>query len=156
MKKMKTFRNAAISPAERGNLAVIAGLNTIRIASVDTGGALAAMEMIVPRGGGQSRHVHALEDEFLHVLRGRFGFWCGEEYVELDQGGCIALPRDVPHQFQNVGNTTGRLLVVITPGGFENFFPSLARHAAAGPADVGAIAARFGVSFLAPAQPRTA
>ena len=112
---MADFTCAAIYPGSNGNIAAICGFNLVAISSADTNGSLGAMELVVPRGEGQPRHVHALEDEFLHVLKGRFGFWCGDEYVELEQGGCIALPRDVPHQFRNVGNSTGKLLVVVTP-----------------------------------------
>ncbi|WP_198175593.1 cupin domain-containing protein [Rhizobium sp. NXC14] len=139
--------HAAISPPVRGTVEVIAGLNRMRIPSADTNGALAVMEMIVPRDEGQPRHIHALEDAFLHVLKGKFGFWCADEYVELDQGGCIAPPRNVPHQIRNVGNSTGRLLVVVTPGGSENFYPALAKTPSSKTADVSAIAAEFGVSF---------
>jgi quercetin dioxygenase-like cupin family protein len=31
-------------------------------------------------------------------------------------------PRDIPHAFQNVGDSPGRLLVVTTPSGLERFF----------------------------------
>ncbi|MDK4732217.1 cupin domain-containing protein [Rhizobium sp. CNPSo 3490] len=120
---MTKFMHAAISPPARGTVEVIAGLNRIRIPSADTNGALAVMEMIVPCDEGQPRHIHALEDEFLHVLKGKFGFWCADEYVELDQGGCIAPPRNVPHQIRNVGNSTGRLLVVVTPAALKISIP---------------------------------
>jgi mannose-6-phosphate isomerase-like protein (cupin superfamily) len=145
---MTEFTRAAICPGGNGSNAAIAGFNLVTISSADTNGALGAMELVVPRGEGQPRHVHALEDEFLHVLKGRFGFWCGDEYVELEQGGCIALPRDVPHQFRNVGSTTGKLLVVVTPGGFENLLPTVTRRSVTGCADIAAIAAEFGVTYL--------
>jgi hypothetical protein len=31
-------------------------------------------------------------------------------------------PRGMPHAFQNIGDTPGRLLVVTTPSGLERFF----------------------------------
>ena len=35
-------------------------------------------------------------------------------------------PRGLPHSFQNVGDTPGRLLVVTTPSGLERFFERFA------------------------------
>ena len=35
-------------------------------------------------------------------------------------------PRNVPHAFQNVGDTLGRLLVITTPSGLERFFEQFA------------------------------
>ena len=35
-------------------------------------------------------------------------------------------PRGIPHAFQNVGDTPGRLLVITTPSGVERFFEQFA------------------------------
>ena len=31
-------------------------------------------------------------------------------------------PRNVPHRWQKIGDTDGRLLFIVTPGGMERFF----------------------------------
>ena len=147
---MRRFENAAVSPAGEGVVAQAFGHHVIRIDAASTGGAMGVVEVTLPAGEGPPMHVHEREDEFFRVLSGRFGFWCGEEYVELTEGGVICLPRGIPHRFQNVGTKEASLMVVLTPGGFEAFFPAIER---ARPKDFGAIAAvaaGFGLTFLPP------
>ena len=40
----------------------------------------------------------------------------------MNQGGTMALPRGIPHRYQNVGSDEGHLLVVVVPGGFRKIF----------------------------------
>lgn len=145
---MKTFTHPAISTAEDGQVAMAFGKHIIRIWAEDTGGSLGMLEAIVPPGEGPPLHVHDREDEFFRVISGRFGFWCSNEYIELGQGGCIALPRGVAHRFQNVGSEQGHLMVMVTPGGFEAFFSAVELGRPETPADVEAIAAEFGLHFI--------
>ncbi|RVT99705.1 cupin domain-containing protein [Rhodovarius crocodyli] len=140
-----SFTRAAASPAGQGQVALGFGPHLIRITAADTGGALGLFEAHIPPGGGPPLHIHEREDELLQVVAGRFGFWCGEDYVEMDAGGCIALPRGIAHRFQNVGETDGTLLCTVTPGGFEAFFGAVG---AAGEARALEIAEQFGVRFI--------
>ena len=145
---MKPFSYAAVSPPNHGTPAMAFGEHVIRMMSANTGGAFGMFEAVVPPAGGPPLHVHEREDEFFRVLSGRFGFWCAGDYVELAEGGCIALPRGVPHRFQNVGKTEGRIMVVVTPGGFENFFPIIELCKPETPEQVAAVARDFGLTFL--------
>ncbi len=145
---MKTFTYAAVSPPGHGMPAAAFGKHVIRMMADNTGGALGMLEVIVPPGGGPPLHVHEREDEFFRVLSGCFGFWCGGDYVELAEGGCIALPRGVPHRFRNIGEAEGCLMVVVTPGGFENFFPIIDVCKPETPEQIASIAADFGLTFL--------
>ena len=66
-------------------------------------------------------------------------------------GGTVVKPRGVFHAFWNAGPTPVRLLEVIAPGGFAQYFRELAPLVSrAGPPDLGGIAAlagRYGVEF---------
>ena len=84
------------------------------------------------------------------VLAGTFQFICGDEQFIGGVGANVLLPRNVPHTYPNLGTTEGRLLVTVTPGGFEGFFVEIDRTRASEPAEIMAIAARFGLSFLPP------
>jgi hypothetical protein len=42
-------------------------------------------------------------------------------------GTFVFVPRNVPHAFENVGNQPGRILGIMTPGGYEKFFEELAQ-----------------------------
>ena len=42
-------------------------------------------------------------------------------------GTFVFVPRNVPHAFENSGNQPGRILGIMTPGGYEQFFEELAQ-----------------------------
>ncbi|TCN15067.1 cupin domain-containing protein [Sinorhizobium americanum] len=151
---MKKFTNAAVSPPGHGTSVMAFGKHVVRIMAANTGGSFGMLEAIVPTGEGPPLHVHEREDEFFRVLSGCFGFWCADDYVELAEGGCIALPRGVPHRFRNIGAKEGRLMVVVTPGGFENFFPIIELCKPETPEQIASVAMDFGLTFL-PDEDRT-
>lgn len=145
---MKPFKHAAISPPSHGTHAMAFGPHIIRIMAAETGGNLGMLEAFVAPGEGPPSHTHEREDEFFRVLSGSFGFWCGDDYVELGIGGCISLPRGIPHRFRNIGDTEGHLMAIVTPGGFESFFPRVELCKPETPEQIASIAADFGLTFL--------
>ena len=145
---MTEFVNPVVSANGEGRTAMAFATHVVRICGEETGGALGVIEATLPPGAGPPMHVHAREDELFRVLSGRFGFWCAGDYVELEEGGCIALPRGVPHRFQNVGETVGRIMVVVTPGGFEAFFPVVELCKPETPEQIASVARDFGLTFL--------
>lgn len=145
---MTSFDTAAHSPAGAGTDAFAFGRHILRITADQTGGRLGCFEAEVPPGEGPPLHVHEKEEEFFRVLDGTFAFWCNGSRVDLSTGGLIVVPRGAVHRFQNVGPTTGRLMVVMTPGGFEGFFPAIEAATPQDPATIGAIAARFNLRFV--------
>src|SRR5690348_17789563 len=46
--------------------------------------------------------------------------------LHASTGGFAFGPRGLPHAFQNIGETAGRLLVITTPSGLERFFDQYA------------------------------
>ncbi len=148
--QMKTFDQAVVSTAGAGTLAFGFGPHTIRISADQTGGSLGVFEDEVPAGEGPPPHVHDNEEEFFRVLEGRFAFWCNGTRVELEEGGLIVVPRGAVHRFQNIGETTGRLMIMMTPGGFEGFFKAVETEAPATPGEIDALAARFSLRFVPP------
>lgn len=145
---MTQFDTAAFSPAGAGSDAMAFGRHTIRITADQTGGRLGCFECEVPPGEGPPMHVHEKEEEFFRVLDGTFAFWCNGTRVELGAGGLLVVPRGAVHRFQNVGATVGHLMVVMTPGGFEGFFPAVAAAKATTPDEIGLIAARHNLRFV--------
>ena len=151
---MTTFNAPVISQAGEGHIALGFGPHLIRISAEDTGNTCGMFEANVPPHAGPPLHIHEREEEFFRVLSGRFLFVCGDKETEVGEGGCVLLPRGIPHRFENIGSSMGRLMVIVTPGGFEGFFQAVAE---AGPAGLDAVCARFGLSFIDPvAQARVA
>lgn len=92
---------------------------TIPLASADTGGCLGVGTASFPPGGGPPAHVHKTFDELFYVLDGEFLFRAdGRDDVALP-GATVYVPRGVVHQFRNIGEGPGRLLMYWTPAGFE-------------------------------------
>lgn len=58
------------------------------------------------------------------------------------------MPRGSVHRFQNIGASLGRLMVVMTPGGFEGFFPAVAQEPDANPERICQIGEQFNIRFV--------
>jgi mannose-6-phosphate isomerase-like protein (cupin superfamily) len=147
-RQMTTFDQAAFSAPGAGTRAQGFGPHIIRISADQTGGRLGVFEAEVPPGEGPPPHVHDREEEFFRILEGRFAFWCDGQRVDLGAGGVIVVPRGAVHRFQNIGETLGRLMIVMTPGGFEGFFPAVEAEAPQSPQEIDTLAARFGLRFV--------
>lgn len=115
-----------VSPAD-GEVWNLFGDQMIRkVAGKDTGGAYAVILSIVPPGNGPPPHLHHDEDELFMIDEGEFELRFGDEIKTGGPGTIAMLPRGIPHGFRNVGQTPGKLYIVITPARFEGFFADLA------------------------------
>jgi quercetin dioxygenase-like cupin family protein len=86
---------------------------------------------IVPRGLASPLHLHTREDEYSFVLTGRWGFQLGDDVVHGAPGDLVYKPRNVWHAFWNAGDEPASLLEIISPAGFEHYFPELSELLAA-------------------------
>ena len=81
------------------------------------------------------------------------GVRLGETIQEAPAGSFVFIPRDVPHTWQNSGDTSGRLLALFTPAshGMEEFFQRFAATTTASVADAFAkLAPGAGMRVLGP------
>jgi mannose-6-phosphate isomerase-like protein (cupin superfamily) len=78
-----------------------------------------------PRALAAPLHRHTREDEYSYVLQGRMGALLGDDVVEAGPGDLIFKPRDQWHTFWNAGDEPCRILEIISPAGFEQFFQEL-------------------------------
>ncbi len=80
------------------------------------------------------------------MLEGRVGLQLGEDVLEAGPGELVFKPRGIPHAFWNAGDEPARLLELISPAGFENYFRELAPLLAAPDRDeaaIGEVVARY-------------
>lgn len=92
-----------------------------------TGGRFSLVEHpLPPRALGAPPHTHVHEDEYSFVLDGRIGVQIGDEVIEAGPGDLVLKPRGIRHAFWNAGDEPARLLEIISPAGFENYFRELA------------------------------
>jgi mannose-6-phosphate isomerase-like protein (cupin superfamily) len=123
------------------------------IDGADSGGGFSLVEHpMPPRHLAAPIHRHSREDEYSFVLEGRMGALLGDDVVFAEAGDLVYKPRDQWHTFWNAGDEPARVLEIISPAGFEEFFRTLSRGNAAGaappdPAEVEALAAQYGLEF---------
>ncbi len=117
----------AVQPGEGTVLETPTGdMLTIKAGTGQTGASLTVMDFQFSPKNGPALHTHLRDDELWYVLEGEFRFRAGDAWFRVPAGGMAFGPRGVPHTFQNVGETTGRMLVITTPSGLERFFEEFA------------------------------
>jgi mannose-6-phosphate isomerase-like protein (cupin superfamily) len=93
----------------------------------EVGGRFAFLEHpMSPRALAAPLHRHSREDEYSFVLEGRMGALLGDEVVEAGPGELVFKPRNQWHTFWNAGDEPCRILEIISPAGFEQYFRDLA------------------------------
>jgi quercetin dioxygenase-like cupin family protein len=108
------------------------------------------LEIATPPQVGPPLHVHQREDEAFYVLEGMYEIRVGGRMIPAPPGTFAFLPRDIPHSYTNVGYRTGKLLVTITPAGFERFLEEVSQLAPDVPLDreqLGAIGRKYGLEM---------
>ncbi len=97
-----------------------------------TGGQIAIVEHPIDPRRLVPPHTHTTEDELSYVLEGTVGVRVGDQEIMATRGTYIFKPRGVPHTFWNPTDQPARLLEIICPAGFENYFVDISRGVAAG------------------------
>ena len=98
----------------------------LMIDAADSGGGVALVEHpMSARALGAPLHRHAREDEYSYVLEGRVGALLGDHVLEAGPGSLIFKPRHQWHTFWNAGDAPARILEIISPAGFEQYFVEL-------------------------------
>jgi quercetin dioxygenase-like cupin family protein len=147
-----------VVPAGEGTrLSVLGEIITCKVTSGDTHGAYAVVEAVTPPQGGPPLHMHHDEDEMFYLLEGECEVQCGDQTFKATTGALAILPRKIPHGFRNIGTTPSKILVTITPGGFERFFEEVSRLPRDRPPDMDkimAIARNYHLELLPPSPGR--
>jgi len=95
---------------------------TMKATGSDTGNSTAWMLIENARHQGVPLHKHLYEDESFFVVSGIFEIIVGGITTSGGPGTYAYGPRNVPHQWTNIGAGRGQLLNVYTPGGIDKFF----------------------------------
>lgn len=142
---------------ERGEgrpIHVIGDEVTVKISSRDTGGAFAVFEGRTRPHHGPPLHRHRDQDESWLILEGQYKFHVDGREIHAGPGATVFAPRGSTHTFQNVGNTPGRVMTTVVPGGLDLFFEELDEAAPRGtildPAKVVPIFEKYNLELLGP------
>jgi mannose-6-phosphate isomerase-like protein (cupin superfamily) len=112
-----------------GHLAILGGTGARLIIEGDDAGKRFALveHPMQPRALAAPMHRHHREDEYSFVLEGSIGALLGDSVV-------IGNPEQW-HTFWNAGDAPARVLEIISPAGFENYFRELGTELISGPPD---------------------
>lgn len=101
--------------------------------------------------GGPPRHVHQDAGEAFVVLEGAADVVVDGESVNLKEGEAGFAPKGADHTFHITGESGGKLLVIVAPGGFEGFFEATKHLKLPDELDeLNRISAEFGQIFTGP------
>ena len=70
-------------------------------------------------------HIHADNDELFFVLEGTPHILVGKEWVSLERGAFVLIPRGTLRDFRNTSDADAGLLNFFAPGGFERKMPTI-------------------------------
>ena len=110
-----------LGPGEGKTIEVPGHPITYKAMKEDTDGAYSLLEVTV-MGDGPPQHIHKAEEEAFYVLEGEVNIQIGDQTIRGMAGSFGLIPRGTVHTFWNAGSTPAKLLVIISPPGFEQFF----------------------------------
>ncbi len=122
-----------VDAQEGQTLSVVGDTYRIIITGEQTGGAYAAIDMLIPPGGGPGPHSHADIQESFYVLEGEVVVKSVGRSYTARKGAFVNIPLGgMVHDFKNETDTVARLQCVVVPSGLEKFFQEIGKPAAAG------------------------
>ena len=104
-------------------------------------------------GDGARPHIHHDEDEALYVLEGDLDVRIGERAFRATAGSFAFVPRGVIQSYSQAGPEPAKILVIISPAGFEKLFEDI--EDISGPPDadrIADLAAKYNVELVRPGK----
>ncbi|OWY64908.1 cupin [cyanobacterium TDX16] len=103
-------------------------LYTFKAVGEDTEQAYALCEVVVaPQGGGTPTHRHSRENESFYVQEGELEFQLDEQIIVATAATFLHSPKGQLHRFTNTSSNPVKLLVWVTPAGFEKFIAEVGK-----------------------------
>lgn len=146
------------------SISVAGGTYRILVSGKETGGAFAAIDMLIPPNAGPGPHSHEHFHETFYVVEGEVEVKSEVGSYTAKKGAYVVIPKGgIIHKFQNKTNTTAQLLCVVIPSGLEEMFIAMGKPIASGTflpsapppdeesmAKIKALAAQFGQVLYPP------
>ncbi len=127
--KMEKQKVITTGPDDGKTLSVVGDTYRILISGESNKGSLAAIDMLIPPGGGPGPHAHAdfyetfyiIEGELVVRSEGQEPYTAKKEaFVEIPTGGVV-------HNFKNESDKVAHIILYVTPAGLEDFFKEVGR-----------------------------
>ncbi len=114
--------------SEQGEVWNVLGETIIcKVSGAETFGRFAVVEETSPPKGVVPPHFHQRTDEIIYVLEGEYEIECDGKKSVAGSGSVVVIPRGTTHSLKNRLATPSKMLAIITPSGFENFFAEISK-----------------------------
>jgi quercetin dioxygenase-like cupin family protein len=137
-KRSDTMQSGLLAAGSGPATWVVGDLYTIKASGRETGGAFCLIEVIVPPKSGPPPHIHSREDEAFYIVEGQFKVSIDSQELTAGPGSWVQLARGSLHHFKNVGTSSGKMLILASPAGLDQFFLEAGREASTTTPEVGA------------------
>ncbi len=115
-----------LKPDNQGEVWNVLGETIVcKVRGAETFGRFAVVEETSPPKGVVPPHFHNRTDEIIYVLEGEYDIECDGETSVAATGSLIVIPRGTTHSIRNRLAEPSKMLAIITPSGFENFFAEI-------------------------------
>lgn len=138
-------------------------LYTFKAIGEETREAYALCEAIIAPQGGTPPHRHTRENESFYVQDGEIEFQLDDRTLVATAGTFLYSPKGQLHRFTNTTATPAKMLIWVTPAGFEKFMAEVGKAvndqitlgAALSPEDLDKIlttAPKYGIEIIPPSS----
>ena len=110
-----------VGPQDGQNLSVVGDTYRILITGKETGGAYAAIDMLIPPNGGPGPHSHANFQESFYVIDGEIEVQADGNRSRVRSGGMSFVPKGIAHAFIVV-SAEARLITIQSPAAVGQAF----------------------------------
>lgn len=93
-----------------------------KVRGSETFGRYAIVEETSPPLNVMFSFFHRHTEKIYYVLEGQYEAAIGNKTFPVSTGDTITVPCGTKHHFRNLSPCDSKLLIIIMPGGFENFF----------------------------------
>jgi quercetin dioxygenase-like cupin family protein len=127
---MKNEKKEPITVGTAGGkiISVVGDNYRILVGGAETNGAFAAIDMLVPPGGGPGPHEHAQIEESFYVIDGEIEVKSEFGEYTASKGAFVNIPKGgVVHEFKNKSDKVAHLLCIVVPSGLETFFEEIGK-----------------------------
>lgn len=120
-------------PQDGQNLSVVGDTYRILVTDKETGGAFAAIDMLIPPNGGPGPHSHAGFQESFYIIDGEIEVRSEVSTYIAKKGSFVSIPKGgIVHCFKNKTDQVAHLLCLVVPSGLEEFFMEIGQPVAVG------------------------
>ncbi|GAA1987581.1 hypothetical protein GCM10009817_31430 [Terrabacter lapilli] len=126
MTNLVTSEAAHVDPSNLPVIDHLDFLTRVLLPGEATGGSFSVVEQRARLGCMTPRHLHGRESETFIVLDGALEGWCEGDTTLVQAGTVLHLPAGREHAFR-VASGSAHFYNVISPAGFETFFPATGR-----------------------------